>query len=874
MAINNYIRPMLEVFQQLDITLNLTGDRLAACIVGADYDLYRYGHEDLTPDTFDMADESQVIELRYEKNSAYEYGVDLDTMEVQAVGICAAVGIVTAMQTGGQSEQVGLAVDESDLFVLRTTDGALFSWIADADSSMVDSLIPALTTGNKVQAGDELYIIPYSDNYKDDVVSSPIASLLAEDVVTKKATIVDLVGMVEPATAQGVTVSDSTNGIKITAVNSTAVKVQPSNDTPMPALKLGAAVKLKETTVYTATVTEVDTTTKKATIIVTDASGQDTAKKVVSTGAEVEVEMPNAGVTLKVACYNTSAVDKIPVGAQTSVTVTAPYTSTTKFDGIRLNTLPVKLAVLNDYKVSVTGDSRKRLLGCVTRSYTGPIDSSVLKITANEKDSIGQIESVTLTGTVTMDIDDVAVPMENGIGDIYLNYRVQIIPAVTEDVFIVTDNADVQKYFGTIHPMNELAYGCSMALEGAAGRHIYALRVRSNDPEGYTEALNKVETNASTYSFCPLTDDITVIEAACEYVTKRSEPDVKRWCRVIAGVDSPGEYKVASTGIDGKPLRADILPVEHGYLLELSEDSGEFDFTQIHLNGSVSSVNVGFIASVQDGDWIELAATGMKYQVARVYSPSSLLLATGPASGVDNVAISLWKGDSTENAGEYVAAAASRLNMRRCSLVWCDRGTRALTDTETIIVSNKFNAAFVAGLASSVVPQAPITHTEVTSIDSAVRMYTRYRQIDLDDIARHGVMIITQDAKNQPCYIRHQLTTETDKGSLYYEESCTRNLDNISYSITDVLEQYIGRSNVTPSALRAITTSVVETLTGFTQDSPSDLIGPSLVNWNDLSVTQDPIYKDRVIVKVKLYLPLPLNNIKVYEMAYAATVTI
>lgn len=866
MAINNYIRPMLEVFQQLDITLNLTGDRLAACIVGADYDLYRYGHEDLTPDTFDMADGSQVIELRYEKNSAYEYGVDLDTMEVQAVGICAAVGAVTAVTAND-----GLAVDDTDLFVLRTTDGSLFSWVGEANTSMVS----ALTTENKVQAGDEIYISKDAAQYAR-VSSSSVAELLADDFISKKATIVDLVGKVEPATAYPVTVSVA-NGIKIIAVNDKALTVYNPDTpgTPMAALELDATIKLKETTVYTATITEVDKENSKTTIIVTDASGQDTAKKVVVTPAganDLVVEMPNAGVKIKLNLLDT--VLDVPVGAQTSVTVTAPYVSTTKFDGIRLNTLPVKLAVLNDYKVSKTGSSAKRLLGTVTRSYTGPIDSSVLKITANEKDSIGQIESVKLDGTVTMDIGDVAVPMENGIGDIYLNYRVQIIPAVTEDVFIVTDNADVQKYFGTIHPMNELAYGCSMALEGAAGRHIYALRVRSNDPEGYTEALNKVETNASTYSFCPLTDDITVIEAACEYVTKRSEPDVKRWCRVIAGIDSPGEYKVASTGIDGKPLRADILPVEHGYLLELSEDSGEFDFTQIHLNGSVSSVNAGFIASVQDGDWIELAATGMKYQVARVYSPSSLLLATGPASGVDNVAISLWKGDSTENAGEYVAAAASRLNMRRCSLVWCDRGTRALTDTETIIVSNKFNAAFVAGLASSVVPQAPITHTEVTSIDSAVRMYTRYRQIDLDNIARHGVMIITQDAKNQPCYIRHQLTTETDKGSLYYEESCTRNLDNISYSITDVLEQYIGRSNVTPSALRAITTSVVETLTGFTQDSPSDLIGPSLVNWNDLSVTQDPIYKDRVIVKVKLYLPLPLNNIKVYEMAYAATVTI
>ena len=63
-------------------------------------------------------------------------------------------------------------------------------------------------------------------------------------------------------------------------------------------------------------------------------------------------------------------------------------------------------------------------------------------------------------------------------------------------------------------------------------------------------------------------------------------------------------------------------------------------------------------------------------------------------------------------------------------------------------------------------------------------------------------------------------------------------------------------------------------LTEFTQDTTDELVGPSLVNFTDLRVIQDPVYKDRVIVKVKLYLPMPLNNIKVYEMAYPATVTL
>jgi hypothetical protein len=282
--------------------------------------------------------------------------------------------------------------------------------------------------------------------------------------------------------------------------------------------------------------------------------------------------------------------------------------------------------------------------------------------------------------------------------------------------------------------------------------------------------------------------------------------------------------------------------------------------------------------TLNEGDYVELTATGAKYKIAAVRSATVLALEDGPSDNISNAAIRIWKADTPVNAGEYVSAIAEHFNDRRFTVVFCDKGTASVMNASgvyrTVIIPNKFLAAAVAGLSSAVVPQAPITRTEVPTVTAATRMYTLYTQSMLDDIAKHGVMLITQDTKNQPCYIRHQLTTETDKGSLYYEESCTRNLDNISYSIVDVLERYIGRSNVTPSALRSIMTAVTSALASFTHDSPNDLIGPSLVNWEDLVVVQDPVYKDRVIVRVKLYLPLPLNNIKVYEMAYAADVTL
>jgi hypothetical protein len=75
-------------------------------------------------------------------------------------------------------------------------------------------------------------------------------------------------------------------------------------------------------------------------------------------------------------------------------------------------------------------------------------------------------------------------------------------------------------------------------------------------------------------------------------------------------------------------------------------------------------------------------------------------------------------------------------------------------------------------------------------------------------------------------------------------------------------------------ALRKLEAKLVALLANFMQDTVDDMVGPSLVDYSDLTIVQDPVFKDRIIVKVKLYLPLPLNNIKVYEMAYAAQVTL
>lgn len=504
-------------------------------------------------------------------------------------------------------------------------------------------------------------------------------------------------------------------------------------------------------------------------------------------------------------------------------------------------------------------------------SYTGKLSglSEDASYTYEEDTTSNKI---TATGEAKIELSNKRTySFLDGTGKTWIDYRVMLTPlSDKEDLFTITSVEDIQEYFGTISQKNDIAYACACALKGSAGRAIYALRTADHTAAAYKAALDKVERNAATYAFVILDSDKAVRDTVAEYIDKRSQPDMKRWCRALFGINPPGVTTLAES------INCTLAPYEY-----TNAAGGNVLLT---VNATHSGEQVDFAAMAWEGGLVPLYVGDIvvngtdSYDIVEVVGSETLLLKGKEISAEDpNTNVTIKKAATPQNAGDYAAAIAEGLNNRRCSVVWCYEGTLlevSQDTTTTSVIDNRYLAAEVAGISSAVVPQAPITRTEIQSITSATQMYARFTQKALDNIAKHGVLIITQDGKNEPCYIRHQLTTESDKGSLYYEESCTRNLDNISYAVTDVLEKYIGRSNVTPSALLAIKTATIQLLTEFTDDSTDPLIGPSLVTWEDLVVKQDPTFLDRVIITVKLYLPLPLNNIKVFEMAYAAEVTI
>lgn len=520
---------------------------------------------------------------------------------------------------------------------------------------------------------------------------------------------------------------------------------------------------------------------------------------------------------------------------------------TNKYVGVILDSAPVDLSQ-SDLTLTCT---LKRIL----KQYSG-----LATVTASDT------SSVTVSKNITIEIGGVAktTTLYGGAGTLTPEFRVRVIPPADEDVITIQTVEEIQEQLGTIDVQNEIAYAAYCALKGSQGREVYVIRLRSEDVEGYTEALKKTDADSYPYTFVPILDgtgkyDREIIETIVAYIDEKSQPDVQMWRTVLIGVDREGEYEVKFSGQGAASATVYFAPSYQGESpVTLCQISGsDYSFNSVDVNGAEGKMS--------PGDFIEY--NGTKYQIKEILADNLARLVAGPATKTTAAGIKLIKASSATNHRDYLHGLSDSIKNRRGVVVWCDKGTY-----EGTVIPCAYLAAEIAGIQSAVLPQQSITMTEIQSITAAPRMYTRYTQKQLDEIASGGILIVTQDNKYGVPYIRHQLTTDNMHGSLYSEMSITKNLDNISYAVADLIKGYCGRANVTTTALPHLKQALIAKLTEFTQDSVDDLVGPSLVRFYDLTVQQDPKHMDRVLVNVTYELPLPMNNIKVYQMVYAATV--
>lgn len=839
-----YTRPHSEVYQLLDITQQTVGDHLSACIVGGQYDLYRFGKEDITGEAYNAQEDDQIIYYDTTHDISLDYVVDLDSVTIYAEALEAFYldGSDGTVQTGM------FYSDPNDRLVIRLKSELADKYYLAASEEYAaassKTLLPALHN-QSVLLGSTVRCSNSSEAY--------------DPAKCGKRIVQDLVGEVIPNSAK-VTKCVSANAENPVTVDAFVVDAEGyigSVDTSY--ILTCESVKTNEAGNLKGSVWKVDET-----------AGEDLSPFPVELTDGDPEAFGKLGLKfgLKAGTYASKIAT---VGDVIEITVTATKESTEVFDGVRLDAAPISLTTLGEDNIIKYTSIGVQADGVIDKASSSEVDGAVFDVYP-DRVVIHAGSYLVLTDRRPAPTKQM-VPFHNGIGKLYPQFREQVIdPYDNEsDVITIETVEDIQKNFGKIDPWNDLAYGCWRALEGAGsyndneGRPVYAIRTSGTDAEAYLAAMKKTEGNNEVYSFVPLTEDGDALNAVVEYNNKMSAPDVKMWRRTIMGVDNPGQYTIATADKYSKPLRVNVFNYKgKNVLLQLTEEM-VFDFKNITYRNST--------ISLQPGDIVQ--TLGKQFVIHRVLSSSELLVKTEftTVTAGSGIVISLIKAASSDNVSEYVSSVAKSFNTRRALVVYCDNGTKQ-EGMEAVTIPNKYIACEIAGISSAVPPHQSITKTEIETIDKATRMYTRYTQNELDKLASNGVLLVVQDHKNTPVYIRHQLTTEMDKGNLYYEDSCTRNIDSISYNAADIIDSYIGRANVTPTALLLLRNDLQSLFTKYVTTIPSDLLGPQIISFEDLEVYQDPTMLDRVICKVKLYLPLPLNYVRLYEMAFVAKVTI
>lgn len=219
---------------------------------------------------------------------------------------------------------------------------------------------------------------------------------------------------------------------------------------------------------------------------------------------------------------------------------------------------------------------------------------------------------------------------------------------------------------------------------------------------------------------------------------------------------------------------------------------------------------------------------------------------------------------------DNLIAAAKDLSSDRAICIWCDSPKQIVTNDEGKLEETELDPIYVTagivGIRAAALPQQGLSMQELGFVSSAPLMYTKYDNADLNKIASYGILIVTQDGDEEDVYIRHQLTTETDKGVMYYEDSVGVNIDNISYQVKDIIRGYVGKRNITPATLVEIKNRYYGLLAGLTVAPLGQIIGPQInkIVEGSVKVSIDPYMKDRVILQATVEIPLPLNSLIVY----------
>lgn len=542
-------------------------------------------------------------------------------------------------------------------------------------------------------------------------------------------------------------------------------------------------------------------------------------------------------------CFYIDAVAAAATGPRGILVLSGQVADSTLWDSADLAATQFGL----DFRILFTGEVPKKGNAAPELAWTATADGARVRC------------DLTLEVT-SRDEDHTWVPVkESAFGRLFTHWR-GLVPAVSgETIKFLRNEVDIKARFGLEDLDNPACMAALIAFRGSQGKGVYAARLPSNNLAGYTAVLKQAERMDGVYAVVPTTGDLAVQDGIRDHVNKCSQEEWKLWRRCYLGLNSPGAYGLLQVDSENSNLLGTITANGSGNVVVTCEGAGFM----------TSGVRAGDLLRTSYGTDAWGATTWSQYEVLEVNSNDELILVSGPSSAITPaIKLEVWRPDTGLSQAEFAGTRAEHFANRRVAVVWNDNPLQVTASGSLVSVPAYYLAAEVAGLRTALVQQQGLTFTELEhSLSRSPSMFTKFSQEELNLAASKGVMIVTQESEDGPVFIRHQLTTKTTEGSLYYEDSVGYNFDMIAYDVKDVLQPFMGKQNATPETVDAIETKLRTKLDYNKTNRTDSIIGPALLDYSyggkkgAILVEIDPVFKDRINVGANLEFPLPINSI-------------
>ena len=455
-------------------------------------------------------------------------------------------------------------------------------------------------------------------------------------------------------------------------------------------------------------------------------------------------------------------------------------------------------------------------------------------------------------------VDDASAPIGLTVlgGTLYAQYRAWL-PDLSDAVGLCSDTAALSTQIdGSLDPDNPLAWGVYKALANSNGVGVKYIGVSDPaDPDSWASSLAYLVGDDEIYNVVPLSQDPTVFDLVTAQVLNLSTPE-------------KGFERATFLGMAASPSVQRVGPStssDHAVVLATLADDPDAAGTQYTLL-TITSGNAQLIASgVKAGDKVRYNYTTSygrsvyaEYPISAVLSQTTLRLRTGasaPASIGQRVEI--WHSRTNDEIVADLESRAAAYSSTRVCAVFTDllSPTNPATDVAYL-------AAALGGLASGVFPHQPLTNVTISGFADVMSAKGYLNGDQVATLCGNGVWTVSRVANVASDAIITRLATTTATAPLSArEEMIRRNTDELAKGIRNTLAQFLGNTNVTPTAASMIRVQV-DAYHESKKTPTSDRLGGQLIDVADVSIAPHVLFADRYVINATWTIPAPLNTIE------------